>query len=695
MKIKGKVLTALYVTVLMFFAGCPNPGDDYNLDDLSKYSKEFLGEWIRMDTGERWYISGDSITVNGISFNGDVTLTKTSQQVVTVKQTGHADYFLFASRVANGSFSSKLVVIDDGQTGRSASRAAIPSGGVKIKPPLNPGLEQIVQPDPVTGEIVVQGIIPGDPVEITPLNPDWSDVSVGITPWNGQDMGIIPLAKGTNFKTTIRMANPDEVISMQFADGAPNDYIIEVENIGTVNATGASYELIELDNNNDINFSRDFALHSGSMEGLLDTIRPGGKKQIPLSLISSPIEEGRKVKKIGIRIFNYDTQTQTTKVWDDIVSVNYYKARIPFRFRSEHPVQGVVKAPGGGIFYFKTEGTAGNYTYSIDVPWSSEDYIIAFLGASVETGNETRYSLAIDDIAPSNWSSLTGANLFLNEPLNDSETTAFGLNLETNKTFMGYLHDGDVDYYRVNLGNIPPEFKIVDMEEWAIGDVSSNLSAGNTFNLDILLKNHSNNIRNISLVSLTADNTYAPYYELVRLPSYELSLPLNHYGTLTANTTSSISNGVQLLDDTNINRAIQFKLLPERPVGTMTLTLTFRDDSGINYIKTLNIEVDEQESFSISFNDFSDINKPVITAGTIYLISGTGRPTSANITMNNPQQYDTGSIKWYLNNKLITSGQTLYINSTVYNKIGQYFVTVEVAIGGKLYSKIITFEVRP
>ncbi|MCL2244412.1 MAG: YDG domain-containing protein [Treponema sp.] len=115
----------------------------------------------------------------------------------------------------------------------------------------------------------------------------------------------------------------------------------------------------------------------------------------------------------------------------------------------------------------------------------------------------------------------------------------------------------------------------------------------------------------------------------------------------------------------------------------------------------LTVNITAQENFSISFADFSDINTPSITVNTIYLNSGAGKPASAQITVDNPQQYDSGSIKWYLNRNQITSGitgsfgQTLTVNSTVYNKIGTYTLMAEVKINGRMYSKNVIFEVKP
>jgi hypothetical protein len=672
---KRNLLIVLAVLVTLLTSGCPDvsgPGREPGASGNDKYTQEFLGEWIRMDTGERWYISESSITVNGAAFNRTVTLVKSSAQVITVSEADTVDYFLFASRVANGSFSARVVLIDGNETERTAiSRAAIPSGGFKITPPKNPGQGIVVYPNPGTGEIIVDGVIPGDPVEISPEDPEWNNVNVGLTPEDGQDMGIIPLTHGVNLKASIRLENSNADMKMLYADGVSHNFIIEIENIGTVNTTGASYELITHDSDNDIDFDRDFILNSGKTGDVLDTIRPGDKREIRLSLGSKPIEEGRREKKIGIRITSYDTQVLKTKYWDDIVSVNYYKTRIPFRFRSQKPVQGVIKAPGGGTYYFKTEGWNNNYSYSTEMPWSSEDYIIAFLGASVDTASETRYSLAINDQAPSDWDSLLGDSLFLNEPANDIETTAPVLDLETNKTFMGYLHDGDIDYYRINLGNVPPDLKIIDMEEWAIGEVVSgnyldgNANPGDTLNLDVKFRNYSQESRTITMTGLAADSAYTSYVEITRVPSLQLTLPSQHYGSLTDYTTSTISTNVQLLANWNIDRAFQFRLLPECPAGTMTLTLTFNDNAGIGYVKTFALDV-VIPPVNIVLDDYDD-EVSIGTASSLNIrAKNTGTSNAAGITAtlskpysNNYSDYlyiDTG---WVSMGALTAGGQAV------------------------------------
>ncbi|MCL2763749.1 MAG: InlB B-repeat-containing protein [Treponema sp.] len=103
---------------------------------------------------------------------------------------------------------------------------------------------------------------------------------------------------------------------------------------------------------------------------------------------------------------------------------------------------------------------------------------------------------------------------------------------------------------------------------------------------------------------------------------------------------------------------------------------------------------------NISLADFTDINVPSISAPTIYIVESAEKLASSIITVNDASLFDAGSIKWYYNGQQISagisgsSGEILTVSSSVYNKIGQYQITVEVKIDGKLYSKIVIFEVK-
>jgi len=96
------------------------------------------------------------------------------------------------------------------------------------------------------------------------------------------------------------------------------------------------------------------------------------------------------------------------------------------------------------------------------VPWSSDEYTIAFLGATIESGSATKYAFAINSTPPSNWDSVNIWN-FLDtyKPYNEYENTAPKLDFSKgDKSFMGYLAGNSIDYYKVKLDNTPPEIRL-------------------------------------------------------------------------------------------------------------------------------------------------------------------------------------------------------------------------------------------
>ncbi|MCL2804501.1 MAG: InlB B-repeat-containing protein [Treponema sp.] len=423
-------------------------------DFYAKYDAQFRGEWIRMDTGELWYISANSIAVNGEASALDVTLERTSANVVTA-QTGNFKYTLFASRVANASFNAQVVFLD-GAPAQSlkVSRDLWGSDGQSfiVRPRNQPDLEQIVEADPETGEIKVEGVIPGDTVDIIPVDSEWNNIKVGLTPGYGEDqnMGVIPITLGDNFKVSVRMQDPAVDITGLYADMIPRRYIFELENIGKTNSGDTGWE-ITWDPD-------DFVFISGSKREDFANIAPGGKRQLVLELASKSIETQTKRKEININIKNYISSSMQIKEWNDTVSINYHNIEVAFNFRSEKEVQGIIKSQKGKSYYFKTgrPGDTGDYSATVYVPWSEEEYIVAFLGASIELGSATKYSIGIEALPPNEWGTFNIWS-FLEEykPANTFESTAPVINLSDDEnTFMGYLAGDSIDYYRIRLGGL-------------------------------------------------------------------------------------------------------------------------------------------------------------------------------------------------------------------------------------------------
>ena len=102
---------------------------------------------------------------------------------------------------------------------------------------------------------------------------------------------------------------------------------------------------------------------------------------------------------------------------------------------------------------------------------------------------------------------------------------------------------------------------------------------------------------------------------------------------------------------------------------------------------------------TISIADFQEIGTYIPSDLTVSILQG----TSATVTVLDPGQFD--SITWFFGTNYITcccwgvSGshnETITINSnTSGNRLGRHSVTVEVRMGGVLYSKRIAFRVVP
>ena len=128
--------------------------------------------------------------------------------------------------------------------------------------------------------------------------------------------------------------------------------------------------------------------------------------------------------------------------------------------------------------------------------------------------------------------------------------------------------------------------------------------------------------------------------------------------------------------------------------GTVSVTAAIAGglESG-PYTQSFNITVQQPESFSISFEIINAA--PSVTGPVLFLSSANGITTST-LTAENPGQYSI--INWYITGTPVTgSGPSFTLNSSnpAYNRVGTYFLTIEVFKDGIPYSQTVTFEIRP
>jgi uncharacterized repeat protein (TIGR02543 family) len=466
-----------------------------------KYAETYWGEWVRIDTGDTWYISGNMIKVNGNESSINPTLTRQSAQVTRV--TGSGDpYFLIASRTANATLRGKVILMDNSSSGSASvarSLGSIPPY-IAVSDPAQPEKQPVtVQPDPVTGEFDTSGWIPGNSLEVT-IEDYGTPIPVPPLPVPPPDDTYIPpvvpipvVTEGVNLKVSLRLQDSAEDSTRLYADMTSLDFVLEVENIGTEDCTAATYA-IEHD-------SAYLTVYDPAPNRRLGTLTPkkeGGttyKKSIPLTITSRPLPGDSALQdvEIGVKI----NDTIAGKTWNDSVSIRYNRAEIPFHIYSERPVQGIVKVPGGKTHHFRTsEASYGECSYTMYLPWSKADYFVIFSGATAAT--ESAYSLGINTTPSRAFSVFEDTGIY--EPNNDEDHAVL---IESSDSIMAYLHGGsnaDIDYYRINLGNEVPVIKTVSIAEpladncvlrpdqW-IGSQDDYVNPGETFYYDITVRN--------------------------------------------------------------------------------------------------------------------------------------------------------------------------------------------------------------
>jgi hypothetical protein len=574
-----KLLTIIMALVFVItFNACDvlfdNPdtkGEDTNKpnsEEAQKFSKEFWGEWLRMDTGSTWYITSNSIKVNNQVFSTNVSLVKQSDRVTEVTE-GSRKYYLYASRIATSSFSGKIVGFDSDS--RNISRAAGSGlGGINVViSNLNNKAETATVTTDSAGKFSANDVIAGDEYEITAEG----QTAVVLPNTNGEDIGTITVTNGVNFKTIIKPKETTTDMNRLYANLNFYTFNIEIENTGTEDCTAAIYSL---------EFDSDLIVRSSASSGILGTIEPKKKKIIELNLACKAIQNEYEFKRIGITI----DDPIGGKNWDDSVSIKFHRAPTDFYIRSNSPVSGVIITPNANAYSFKTGGSGNVYSASLTMPWSTEDYLVVFSGATADT--EVVYSLGINVIPDTNF---TDFRDLANYETNNTEEKAAPVNMQ-NK-IMSYLHKNDIDYFKINLGTTAPEIKPVTITDQAIKEASGNndgnANPNETHYLDIRVRNNTNATINISSVTLS---TTSGYVTIDNETASIGNLNAGYYITLTDNSYSySSATSVSLLYS-NLSKAFKFTIAGNCPVGTqLPFTVTFTDSWGNVWTDTLTIPV--------------------------------------------------------------------------------------------------------
>jgi len=518
------------------------------------YSRDYWGEWIRMDTGEAYYFTNNSLTVNNQARLFSGTLAKESARVIKASDGGR-DFFLYASRPATSRFTGK--VNDLRQTTDRAARSIGGMAGIINNIKNEADKHPIVIDD--TGNFEVPDSIAEDEYTISfPEVPEIPPIKVS-PGYSGDDIGIINLREGVNFKVSIRAANAQTTDKTRlFADFTAYNLVFDITNTGTENYTAATF---------DIDFG-DLSYTPAIYDHVVGTIAPGMTKSIPFAISSSTFSEMQpnKNKVIGITI----NDPINDRTWQDSVQLQFHKAPVNFNIKSNNAVQGVILTPEQKAYHFKT--AAPSYSTTVSLPWTTEPYLVVFSGATLNT--ESKYSLGINVMPDADF--LTFAATAAHEP-NNTEDQAYSMDILTAPKIMSYLHVNDIDYFRVSLGSTPPESKPISMTDYQLREVNAGanvVKVGESAYLDILCRNNSTRTINANL-TLSADSSYITIENGSRGLG---SLNMQNYKTLTSNQSDQPENARFYNGGSSTSNAFRFKVLDNCPDNEqINLTLTYTE----------------------------------------------------------------------------------------------------------------------
>ena len=415
-----------YIALVLLFAlalsSCTNdPGTTPVTPDTPEeqkpalvYSREYWGEWKKMDQSETWLINSTSIKVNGNALESEVSLSKPSENVISVTMNGQTDC-LYAVRTASSSITGNVVSTDGSRD--------ITDGWLSIiVQNINDIYDVVETRTDADGGFTADNLISGEE-----YNVKIGDTSLNITPsFDGENIGTITLMSGVNFKVTLSNNN-----SVMYAGSDYYSMNLIIENIGDTNCTAATYSLTGDDGLEVINNYSDGVL--------LRTVAAGEKKIIPLRVKCSIPESETAIKRLNLTITDKNGTT-----WNDSVSLKFYRDSVTINVASENgrPISGVIIGDG------RTYSITNRTNYSISIPVTAESYLMVFSGAiaNASRNTESAYSIGVNCSATSAANLLTELGTATNsyEP-NDDENHAkaviFG------KSIVSYLYENDIDYY--------------------------------------------------------------------------------------------------------------------------------------------------------------------------------------------------------------------------------------------------------
>ena len=413
--------------------------------------KEYWGTWIRMDTGDKYYIDSKAVMDNS---QKNVTSSFAGCYFETENILRKGDVVYFKKGGSNRDFSLKVSGFSDpGFSNKKGVSFSIGTGNQSIKGRRqnikNSVDSETVSPDS-TGEMNFTGAVADDTQEIT-ISDGQNETTAKVTPsYDGENLGTIPLVEegSYGFKTTYSIDGDEQ--GFCFGNNY-RKYTLELSftNVGSISCAAGEIEISCSDSNL---YYGDNSLDVGKDN--FSTIKPGYTRSFVLENITY---KQLDTEYVDVPIHVSITDAKYGRTWKDSVTLRFYKGIVKLKVNalsfdsgSKANLNGFLIYPDGRSKRFEVSSGSAAQVF---VPWSENDYMLAFSGATASTeltysfGFSQKTSLATLD---EYWSV---SDLRAYES-NDSPSTAYRIT-NLSSPVKAYLMDGDIDFYVINTSSVP------------------------------------------------------------------------------------------------------------------------------------------------------------------------------------------------------------------------------------------------
>ena len=610
-----KILFAFTFLFTFFLLGCslttsPNSGSNSNGKDSSNptksatITKEYWGVWIQMDTGDEFYIDGNSIYKSSSSNKKyskiqDGISGYTLENAYILKQ-NNIRYFKKGG--ISRDFSIQIAGFSDSYS-RSARAASTGQQGIngRRENGNNPSDKETATSDE-DGKTDFTDAVADDPQTITIDD----GTSVVVTPeYDGQDMGTIPIVENGmyGFKTTYTIDSD----AQGFCYG--NLYKtytlrLNLNNIGSITCATSTYNITCEDPK--------LQFVSGELAGNFSSIEPKKSKSLTFSINYGSLDE--EYVDVPIKISISDSKYQRT--WNDSITLRFHKGLVALKVNSRNfdsnssaKLNGFFIYPDGRSKRFTVQ--SGNVS-TITIPWSTKDYIIAFSGATAS--NEMAYSFCFTKTATlADLSGMWTIQDILAYENND--TVAEGKRItDLSNSVKAYLSDGDIDFYIINNSSISLGYEPITYHAKSYTDSNSTtntynnmdgkINPGETITMDIRLQNIVDALVEDINLTLSSESNYISFLEPTKsYGSMKGGYYKTQYGTqYYANNedykygyTSTYSYGsynYPYSGTLNNTYGWTFTIDKDTPYNTIIpIKLTFSDKTGKQWFESFDLEV--------------------------------------------------------------------------------------------------------